>query len=378
VQVARTYIRTADPSTALPFAPGGDRTIHDTLLRAIVAAREFIYIEDQYFAPPIAAPDGLALPQPKYGNVLVDKVRNGAIKRLVVTVPGVTDQPFGDVARSGFISDLQSADEGRGIVRIGYPRRHYTLPDNDLRASSGRCLLTESVPAEGETVCLGPKTRLPSVPFWLAVEGELMYVNDVARPGLWPPPPADSARFLAVRGSATQLVRGGVAPVGTRQRQHFAGAAATVVDLTPIYVDAKLMIVDDVFLSLGSASLSRRSLFHDGELTTFTMPEALRAASDNPVRDLRVRLWAEMLNLPPALAAPLLADPVAAAALFDRSPLRGNRYTDITGFPERAVASASGESILSIILGRLGVLHVSIGWDELFDTVIDPTSTLEL
>ena len=54
----------------LAFAPQGDRTINDTLLRAIAAAREFIYIEDQYFTPP-----------PAYRAALTAKVASGEIKR---------------------------------------------------------------------------------------------------------------------------------------------------------------------------------------------------------------------------------------------------------------------------------------------------------
>ena len=34
-------------------------------------------------------------------------------------------------------------------MRVGYPRRHYTLPDNELRAASGKLLLIEDLPASG-------------------------------------------------------------------------------------------------------------------------------------------------------------------------------------------------------------------------------------
>jgi hypothetical protein len=252
------------------------------------------------------------------------------------------------------------------------------LPDNDLRASSGRCVLTEELPAGGEltsTVCLGPKLRLPSPPFWVAIDGELMYVDAVAVGG--PPAPGDSIRFAAVRGSATRLLKGGPVPAGPKTPDHNAGAAASVVDLANVYIDAKLMIVDDVFLSLGSASLSRRSLFHDGEANAFVVPESLKAGVDNPVRDLRLRLWAEMLDLPETVAAPLLADPVAAAALFDRSPLLGNRYTDVAAYPERSVIDASGASGKFTMVLKALQLTPAVAMDKLFDAVIDPTSGLE-
>jgi phosphatidylserine/phosphatidylglycerophosphate/cardiolipin synthase-like enzyme len=371
VQIARTYFKAAATARRLDFAPLGDRTIHDTLLQAIAAAHEFIYIEDQYFTPPAA-----------YRAALTAKVASGDIKRLVVTLPGITDQPFGELVRSGLINDLLVADAGRGIVRIGYPRRHYTLPDNDLRASSGRCVLTEDLAAGGgttSTVCLGPAARLPSPPFWLAIDGELMYVNDEAIAAASSPAPAGSTRFAVVRGDSTRLIKGGASPRGARPRAHSAGAAATVIDLANIYVHAKMMIVDDVFLSVGSANLNRRGLFHDGEINAFAVPERLKGDTANPVRDLRLRLWAEMLDLPEDLAAPLLADPVAATALFDRSPLLGNRYTDILAYPEHVMFGVSGgDGIVSTVLQiAVGVPLLAVDHVKLFDGAVDPTSALE-
>lgn len=370
VQVARTYFRAADASRRLPFAPQGDRTINDTMLRALDAAKEFIYIEDQYFTPPAA-----------YHAALVASVTRG-IKRLIIALPGITDQPFGELSRSALVNDLAVADAGRGIVRIGYPRRHYTLPSNGLRASSGRCLLTEDLASGGgttSTVTLGPLTRLPLPPFWLAIEGELMYVNDEAVGAISPAVPAGSRRFAVVRGDSTRLIKGGAAPRGARPREHKAGAAATVVDLSNIYVHAKMMIVDDVFLGLGSANLNRRGLFHDGEVNAFTVPERLKADAANPVRDLRLRLWAEMLDLPERIAAPLLVDPVAATAMFDRSPLLGNRYTDILAYPEHVMFGADGgDGIVSTVLQLgVGVPIVAAQHVKLFDGVVDPTSALE-
>ena len=371
VQVARTYFKAADPSRALAFAPQGDRTTNDTLLQAIMAASEFIYIEDQYFTPPVG-----------YRDALTTKVASGEIRRLLLTLPGITDQPFGELVRTGLINDLVNADAGRGIVRIGYPRRHYTLPDNDLRASSGRCLLTEDLAAGGgvsSSVCLGPSARLPSPPFWLAIEGELMYVNDEAVAAASPPAPAGSTRFAVVRGDPTRLIKGGAAPKGARPREHKAGAAATVVDVSNIYVNAKMMIVDDVFLSVGSANLNKRGLFHDGEINAFTVPERLKGDAANPVRDLRLRLWAEMLDLPEQVAAPLLADPVAATALFDRSPLLGNRYTDIAAYPEHVMFGVNGgDGIVSTLLQfAVGAPLIAVDHVKLFNGVVDPTSALE-
>jgi phosphatidylserine/phosphatidylglycerophosphate/cardiolipin synthase-like enzyme len=58
----------------------------------------------------------------------------------------------------------------------------------------------------------------------------------------------------------------------------------------PVYVHAKIGIVDDRWLTLGSANLNEHSLFNDSELNVVTCdPELARAT--------RLRLWAEHLEL---------------------------------------------------------------------------------
>jgi len=368
-QVARTYYRPADPTRALEWAPNGDRTIADTLGRAIDGAREFISIEDQYFT---AAPE--------FQQRLVAKVANREIRALVIVLPAIGDQPFGEMARSGFISALKAADAGAGIVRVGYPRRHYTVPDNDTRASSGRLVLQADLAASGgldPAVRLGPKSRLPVPPFWLAIEGELMYV--VNESTATNPEPQTTGVFEVVRGAETRLVKGGAAPLGARARAHHAGAAATVVDLTGIYVHAKSTIVDDVFLGIGSANINRRGHYHDGEITLYSVPQRLKASRANPVAALRRRLWAEMLDLPLKTAEPLLEDPIAAAKLFDRSPLQGNRFTDIEAYPTHLMQDVTGGDgvVLTLLSTALG-FALAGDLQALYDGVIDPTSALEL
>ena len=58
----------------------------------------------------------------------------------------------------------------------------------------------------------------------------------------------------------------------------------------PVYVHAKIGIVDDCWLTLGSANLNEHSLFNDTEMNVVT---------HNPVlaTDTRRRLWAEHLEL---------------------------------------------------------------------------------
>jgi phosphatidylserine/phosphatidylglycerophosphate/cardiolipin synthase-like enzyme len=58
---------------------------------------------------------------------------------------------------------------------------------------------------------------------------------------------------------------------------------------TPVYVHAKVAIVDDRWLTLGSANLNEHSLFNDTELNLVTHDPRV-------VRDVRLRLWSEHLE----------------------------------------------------------------------------------
>jgi phosphatidylserine/phosphatidylglycerophosphate/cardiolipin synthase-like enzyme len=366
VQVARTYFRPVDSTRELAWAPNGDRTIADTLARAVESAREYIYIEEQYFTP-----------APAFQQLLVDKVASRSVKALIVTLPAIGDQPFGEMVRSGLITALRTADGGAGIVKIGYPRRHYTVPNNTLRASSGRLVLMADLTVGAQTIALGPPSRIPVPPFWLAVDGEYMYVVDES---IAPNPDPDNALvFEVVRDAETRLIRGGVTPAGARARAHNAFAAATVVSHSSIYVHAKSILVDDVFVGIGSANINRRGHYHDGEMTLYGVPQRLKADPANPVAALRRRLWAEMLDIPREIADPLLADPLAAAALFDRSPLAGNRYADIEAYPTHLMQDVTGGDglFLTLLTTIAGTAVLSTSVQDIYDGIVDPTSALE-
>jgi phosphatidylserine/phosphatidylglycerophosphate/cardiolipin synthase-like enzyme len=59
----------------------------------------------------------------------------------------------------------------------------------------------------------------------------------------------------------------------------------------PIYVHAKVAVVDDTWLTLGSANLNEHSLFNDTEMNVVSHDPGL-------ARQTRLRLWAEHLELP--------------------------------------------------------------------------------
>jgi hypothetical protein len=169
-----------------------------------------------------------------------------------------------------------------------------------------------------------------------------------------------------------------VSPEGTTTREHFSGVPATVVDFTGIYVHAKVLLVDDVFLGVGSANVNRRGFFHDGEIHLFTMPQSLRAAPNNPIVALRRRLWADLLDIPSTLAGPLMDDPVAAANLFARSPFLGNRFTDVDAVPDHLLFGAkTGDTLITTLLLGFVFGVGAIDHVKLFNAVVDPSSRTE-
>ena len=70
---------------------------------------------------------------------------------------------------------------------------------------------------------------------------------------------------------------------------HARSAGLTSV---PVYVHAKVGIVDDAWLTLGSANLNDHSLFNDTEVNVVTRDAPLARAA-------RIRLWSEHLEMPP-------------------------------------------------------------------------------
>ncbi|HUY16437.1 MAG TPA: phospholipase D-like domain-containing protein, partial [Acidimicrobiales bacterium] len=78
-------------------------------------------------------------------------------------------------------------------------------------------------------------------------------------------------------------------------------------DATPIYVHAKVCVIDDVWATVGSDNLNRRSWTHDSELSCAVIdsqldsrlpldPGGLGDGSRTFARELRLTLWAEHLG----------------------------------------------------------------------------------
>jgi phosphatidylserine/phosphatidylglycerophosphate/cardiolipin synthase-like enzyme len=116
-----------------------------------------------------------------------------------------------------------------------------------------------------------------------------------------------------------------------RACQQAGGDRFAVYDLenrsgTPVYVHAKVVIVDDVWTMIGSDNLNRRSWTHDSELSIGVLdatrdtrpptdPAGLGDGARTFARDLRLQLWSEHLDRAPGDVADLL-DPVRACAAF--------------------------------------------------------------
>lgn len=86
----------------------------------------------------------------------------------------------------------------------------------------------------------------------------------------------------------------------------------------PVYVHAKVVIVDDWYATIGSDNINRRSWTHDSELAALVVDDA--GLDHSPyARSLRLRLAAEHLDRP--LAGPAheaaMADCITARGLFD-------------------------------------------------------------
>jgi phosphatidylserine/phosphatidylglycerophosphate/cardiolipin synthase-like enzyme len=356
VQIGRTYFRPKTTGTGLPFASSGETLIHRTNLRAIKAARDFIYIEDQYFTP-----------DDEYAGALIEAA--GHARALIITLCMQNGQAFGPIRRTDVLAALKAAWGTR--VKVGALVRRFLNPTPAKTVNLGRCVLASDITASSPTITIGPKSHVPDAPFWAFVENELLQV--MAPQG--PPDANGNQAFYVTRGPI-----GSVSTWGAKVDKHGKGSPVMCVRVPDIYVHAKLMIVDDVFLSVGSANMNRRGHFHDGEINALTMPQHLKRDPSNPAHVLRCRLWAEHLGLTPEMGLSLLSDPLSALPYFDRSWFAGNRWqplawsgseTDtLQGFGS---SDTIGAELLQLAVGTAIDLYKEPFWPVL----VDPTSSAD-
>jgi phosphatidylserine/phosphatidylglycerophosphate/cardiolipin synthase-like enzyme len=367
VQIARTYPEIV--GGPLTFAPNGESLIRDTLGKAIQAARDFIYIENQYFAPD----DDLVQ--------LLEAAGTRGVRALVITLPTGTDQVFGDIRRNSVFGALANTWHER--MHVGVPvRRFLDAPkelsdEKDLTEDKGRCKLTADLAQNGVQITLGPKDRVPVPPFWAFVDNELVRCDAPAANVTAPP----DEMVLSVRRS------GLTDPWGAKPSDHKNGAPVLAVHIPGIYVHAKVMIVDDVFLSVGSTNIARRSFYHDGEINAFVVPQHLVRDPENPARRLRCLLWAEHLGLPPEIGLSLLADPLGSLPYFTRAWHDGCRWQRLyptSPDPSSALAlpnydlqiKTTGSDLKSVLLNASPFVLGQADRPTIWNGIIDPTTAL--
>lgn len=374
-RVGRTYFGPNPDgfSTPLPFSPQGERSTYDTLLAAIRQARRCIFIEEQYFmsegtvAPPV-------LTEGSYHAELLSAASR--CERLVILVPFAGDQPWGEQRRRRIFAELREAWGPR--LLLGFPQRRPTLGEGHTVAAVGRTRLLDDIDSTQTRFRIGPDVRVPEPPFWMWVDGELMLIHSTTRL------PGESAKDFATQ---VEVLRA-VAPHDPARwfatpRAHKRGAPVTHSRPGAIYVHSKIMIVDDVFVSIGSANLNRRGFFHDGEINAFAIPERLAAAADNPARALRLQLWAQNLGLPPAMGAALFGDTIGDTDFLLRSPWLGNRFTPVDAVDLKGQLAlvnqeiADGGDMMLFFLKLAGLLTVEADSELLLNAVSDPTSFVD-
>lgn len=354
VQIARTYFTPGPGSTTTPlkFAPNGESTPVRTIKDAIGQARDFIYIEDQYFTPP-----------DDYVHALINAASSSA-RALMITMPYQTDQPYGGRRRADVLNALQTAWGDRFYA--GTPLRRFLHEVPGLTTNLGRMRLANALTAGAAQCDLAPLSHIPPPPFWAFAGNELLLVHATL---------GAPAAFQTV-----EIVRATPGTWGADPVAHPAGTPVLAVQIPGIYVHAKVMIVDDTFLFAGSSNINRRGLYHDGEMNSFTIPQHLRGDPVNPARLLRSRLMAEHAGLSPEMGQSLFADPISAIEYFTKRSWYQGAPRQPLGFfgslpPDVSLGTSdsAGGWLLGILIGSLREAAVHDVWPLL----ADPTTALD-
>jgi len=198
------------------------------------------------------------------------------------------------------------------------------LPNPSTPAGDVRAQIVRTVPERVyEAVSGGDFGILESYVAALSQARDFIYLENQF---LWSPeiieilreklrrPPSDRFRILLVLpvkpATGTDDTRGALAELVEADRDAGRFLACTLYARhgalsDPVYVHAKVGVVDDSWLTVGSANLNEHSLFNDTEMNVVTHDRRL-------ARETRIRLWAEHLELP---VDELGADP---SGLIDR------------------------------------------------------------
>ena len=377
VQIARTIYRPQPLNAAegFWFAPQGEASAHDSILRAINSAREYIYIEDQFMAPP---DQGLEQVE-NQGEEILEALLGAAsrCKALIMVFPEGTGDPqwrFGVERRNWLMSRLAQAWSNTPSE----PDRRHFLPLIHARplldktghvAAFRRTVLKEAITDGATFFSVVDGIRVPDAPCWAWISGELVLVT---------------MKELVTSDKTARLTveRGVRHNMDSWVRPHPKGAPVTFARFDDVFIHAKMMLVDDVYGSIGSVNMSRRSMYHDGEISAQVIPGQLRAAAVNPVRDLRCRVWADHLGIPPETALSALADPLDALALFRRSRAAGNTLVPFKLLDDMkpqgmAIETKDAIALLGTIFGGITQVGGDLVRRDIYSTIVDPTTSLD-
>jgi phosphatidylserine/phosphatidylglycerophosphate/cardiolipin synthase-like enzyme len=162
-------------------------------------------------------------------------------------------------------------------------------------------------------------------------------------------PPSEDFRVVvllpAKPNNGADMTRGQLGMLAEADRGGERFLAATVSARSgprsdPLYVHAKIAIVDDAWLTIGSANLNEHSLFNDTELNLVTCDGQL-------ARAVRLQLWSEHLERPidevagePAQVVDELWRPIASEQLDRRrhGEAPSHRLLELPGVSRRSMA----------------------------------------
>lgn len=209
------------------------------------------------------------------------------------------------VLRGPAVQDVAAHFQQRwhAVTGESLPSPEMQPPEGDVEVQVVRTVperVYDAVP-RGEFRILEAYTRaLRSATKLIYLENQFLWSSEIARilRDKLEHPPADDFRLVVLlparpndgaddtRGELADLVE---ADAGRGRFLACAIYALGDARPKPVYVHAKIGIVDDCWLTIGSANLNEHSLFNDTELNVVSCNGAL-------ARELRLRLWAEHLE----------------------------------------------------------------------------------
>ena len=224
-------------------------------------------------------------------------------------------------------------------------------------------VLRDKLDLGADKAVVGPAERMPPPPFWAFAEAELIYVDGVVGPpgtgpvpgGFQDPDEPDSPDQTWQTISIQRAPFGQAPRWAAKPDNHDKNSCVLAVQIPGIYVHAKLMVIDDVFVSVGSSNLNRRGFMHDGEMNVFAVSEHLNATRPTRRCGCAPSCGPNTSGCRPEMGLSLLADPLSALKFFGRSWYRGTHWQPLATFGDGTqppvVALSVGSSAVSAAIG---------------------------